>query len=206
EISYLFTKLGKFEKNMKEAIRLIGEYSGVSRVYVFENFNNSEFTKNTYEWCNKNIEPQIDNLQEIPYEIIPSYKKFLVGKGMVVSSNILELPQDLIDILEPQKIKSIFILPIYVKDQFFGFMGFDECEKHRIWEKSEIELLKTVTNSISTLFERKQAEEDIKKRNEELEIFNRMAVGREIKMIELKKEINSLLEKAGEKPAYEIVE
>jgi hypothetical protein len=31
-----------------------------------------------------------------------------------------------------------------------------------------------------------------------------MAVGRELKMIELKKEINSLLEKAGEKPAYEI--
>jgi PAS domain S-box-containing protein len=206
EVSYLFTKLGKFDENMKEAIRMIGEYSGVSRVYVFENFNNGEFTKNTYEWCNKNIEPQIDNLQELPYKMIPSHKKFLVGKGMVLSSNILELPQDMIDLLEPQNIKSIFILPIYVKDQFFGFMGFDDCEKHRIWDKSEIELLNTVTNIISTLFERKLAEEDIKKRNEELEIFNRMAVGREMKMIELKKEINSLLEKAGEKPAYEIVE
>jgi PAS domain S-box-containing protein len=64
---------------------------------------------------------------------------------------------------------------------------------------SKLEIFRDIT-------ERKKAEEDIKKRNEELEIFNRMAVGREIKMIELKKEINSLLEKAGEKPAYEIVE
>jgi PAS domain S-box-containing protein len=161
EISYLFTNLGKFDENMKESLRLIGEYAGVSRVYVFEDFNNSEFTKNTYEWCNKNIEPQIDNLQEVPYIIIPSWKKILIEKEMVLSCNILELPQDLINILEPQKIKSIFVLPIYVKNQFFGFMGFDDCENNRIWKKTEIELLRTVTNIISTLFERKLAEENL---------------------------------------------
>jgi PAS domain S-box-containing protein len=60
---------------------------------------------------------------------------------------------------------------------------------------SKLEIFRDIT-------ERKKAEENIKKRNEELEIFNRMAVGRELKMIELKKEINNLLEKAGEKPAY----
>ncbi|MCK4654745.1 MAG: PAS domain S-box protein, partial [Candidatus Cloacimonetes bacterium] len=166
EVSYLFTKLGKFDENINEVICLIGEYSGVSRVYVFENFNNGEFTKNTYEWCNKNIEPQIDNLQEIPYKMVPSWKKFLTEKGMVLSSNILELPQDLIDILEPQNIKSIFVLPIYVKDKFFGFMGFDDCEKNRIWDKSEIELLKTITNVISTIFERRLTEESLKESEE----------------------------------------
>ena len=162
EVSFLFTKLGKFEKNMNDILRLIGEYTIVSRVYVFEDFNNGEYTKNTYEWCNKNIEPQIDNLQEIPYTIVPSWKKILNEKGMVFSTNISELPQDIINILEPQKIKSILVLPIYVRNKFFGFLGFDECEKHRIWDNNEIELLKTVTNIISVIFERKQAEEKIK--------------------------------------------
>ncbi|MCK4698679.1 MAG: PAS domain S-box protein, partial [Bacteroidales bacterium] len=162
EISYLFTKLGKFKENMNKVLSLLGEYTKVSRVYVFEDFNNGAYTKNTYEWCNENIEPQIDNLQEVPYKIIPSWKKILIEKGMVLSSNILELPQDLIEILEPQKIKSILVLSIYVRNQFFGFMGFDECEKHRIWDKSEIELLKTVTNIISMLFERNHAEEALK--------------------------------------------
>ncbi|OYT12996.1 MAG: hypothetical protein B6I19_07480 [Bacteroidetes bacterium 4572_114] len=53
--------------------------------------------------------------------------------------------------------------------------------------------------------ERKQAEETLKKRMNELEIFNDATVGRELKMIELKKEINGLLAKTGQKPKYEIV-
>ena len=52
--------------------------------------------------------------------------------------------------------------------------------------------------------ERKQAEEKLINRNKELELFNEVTVGRELKMIELKKEINELLEKSGKKPKYEI--
>ena len=166
EVSYLFTKLGKFEKNMNDVLRVIGKYTKVSRVYIFEDFNNGEYTKNTYEWCNRNIESQIENLQEIPYSIVSSWKKILNEEGMVFSTNISELPQDIKVILEPQKIQSILVLPIYVKDQFFGFMGFDECESHRVWDNSEIDLLKTVANVISTIFERRQAEEALKASNE----------------------------------------
>jgi PAS domain S-box-containing protein len=52
--------------------------------------------------------------------------------------------------------------------------------------------------------EQKAGEEALKKKNEELNRFNKLAVGRELKMIELKKEINALLEKLGEEPGYEI--
>jgi PAS domain S-box-containing protein len=45
--------------------------------------------------------------------------------------------------------------------------------------------------------ERKRAEEEIKKRVKELEEFYQMAIGRELKMIELKKEIERLKEELG---------
>jgi len=53
--------------------------------------------------------------------------------------------------------------------------------------------------------ERKRAENELKKKNKELELFNRLAVGRELKMIELKKEINALLVQLGKESKYKIV-
>jgi hypothetical protein len=41
---------------------------------------------------------------------------------------------------------------------------------------------------------------------EELEQFNEMAIGREEKMIELKEQINELLDQMGKDKKYEIVE
>lgn len=52
--------------------------------------------------------------------------------------------------------------------------------------------------------ERKQAERKLKQKFDELARFRRLAFGRENKMIELKKEINALLENAGKAAKYKI--
>ncbi len=61
----------------------------------------------------------------------------------------------------------------------------------------KLEILRDIT-------ERKQAEEELEKKNKNLEIFNRLAVDREMKMVEIKKEINQLAEEAGQKSRYVI--
>ena len=59
--------------------------------------------------------------------------------------------------------------------------------------------------------ERKRAEETLRQqaeelrlRNEELERFNKVTVGRELRMVELKAEINALLKTAGQPAKYKI--
>jgi len=59
---------------------------------------------------------------------------------------------------------------------------------------------------IRDITERKKAEEALKKKNKELETFNRLTVGRELRMIELKKEVNELLEKLGKEAKYKMAE
>ena len=61
-----------------------------------------------------------------------------------------------------------------------------------------------IRTTVSDITERKQAEEEIKQRveelnaaNDELTRFNNVAVGRELRMIDLKKEINELCARAG---------
>ena len=60
--------------------------------------------------------------------------------------------------------------------------------------------------TLEDITERKQAEKELKERMEELERFSRLTINREGKMIQLKEEINSLLEKTGREKKYKIVE
>jgi len=59
---------------------------------------------------------------------------------------------------------------------------------------------------IRDVSERKRMEKELKEKIEELERFYNLTIDRELRMIELKKEIDELRRKCGEKPKYEVVE
>lgn len=68
-----------------------------------------------------------------------------------------------------------------------------------LWEDGEFIHTRCFTQDIT---EPRQAEEQLRRYADELAQFNRVAVGRELRMIELKKEINRLLCRLGEAPRY----
>lgn len=154
DISRSLNSIHNIGKKLDETVWLLGEHTNVSRVYIFEDDLSGETTSNTYEWCNTGVAPQKKRLQGLRYASIPSWKRILSEKGRVFSTNIKELPADLVEVLEPQGIKSLLVLPLAVQDRFFGFIGFDECAVIRVWEQGEIDLLTTVANIISVTFER----------------------------------------------------
>lgn len=63
-----------------------------------------------------------------------------------------------------------------------------------------------VTFTALDVTDRKKAENALTQKIEELEQFNDITVGRELKMVELKKEVNELLKRLKEKEKYKIVE
>ncbi len=54
--------------------------------------------------------------------------------------------------------------------------------------------------------ERKKVEAEVKEYVADLERFNRLVIGREERMIQLKEEINGLMEKLGGEKKYKIVQ
>jgi len=161
DIAIELNSLDHFDIRINNALKKIGQHTDVSRVYIFEDQSGELATDNTFEWCNTGIEPQLDQLKDIPYEIIPNWKKILFEKGRVYSENISELPQDIRNVLEPQEIKSIVVYPLHKNGVFFGFIGFDECVHIRKWSRSELELLRTISAVIGNTFGRRDVENEL---------------------------------------------
>lgn len=161
ELALTFNSLEDFDFLVNSSLETIGQHTNVSRVYIFEDDETGLNTSNTYEWCNIGTDPQINDLQDIPYEVILSWPKMLDQDGLIYSENIEELPKDIYDILAPQEIKSIVVYPMYFRKKRFGFIGFDECNINRKWSITELELLRSVSGIFSNAFSRKKMMESL---------------------------------------------
>lgn len=159
EVALTFIRLDSFDKQMNCVLDIIGKHLDVSRVYVFTDNAGGTSTSNIYEWCNAGIKSQIDELQNIPYESIPSWKKILEKEGRIYSENIHELPSDLVEILAQQEIISLIVYPLVIEQSIQGFIGFDECRQHRKWSDVELEILRTISGIISSSMERNLLQE-----------------------------------------------
>ena len=58
------------DEQIDEFIRYLGRHIGADRIYIFEDCPKKNITKNTYEWCADGVKPEIDNLQNVPMELI----------------------------------------------------------------------------------------------------------------------------------------
>ncbi len=76
----------------------------------------------------------------------------------IIQGGLGDFPENERATLESQGIKSLLALPIMVSGEWFGFVGFDDCTKERVWNDSDISILKTAAEMIGTYFERKRTE------------------------------------------------
>jgi hypothetical protein len=64
-ISMKFSSSSSSKEKIDYALSLLGEFTNVSRVYIFENNYKNNTTSNTFEWTDYKVEPEINNLQII---------------------------------------------------------------------------------------------------------------------------------------------
>jgi len=145
--SQLFKDLDPF---LEFCIEKLGLLTNVSRVYIFKNNEDNTLMNNTHEWVNEGVKSFIEELQDVPYADFPYWKKMLESNNIIHATDIMkDLPKELHDILSMQKIRSILVVPLFVRNKFYGFLGFDNCVEAKLWEESDLNLLRTSAQVIS---------------------------------------------------------
>lgn len=143
---------------------LIGKYYGVSRVYIFENTDESGlYCSNTFEWCNDGITPQIKNLQGVSYAELNDYANNFNEDGIFYCNDVNHMSEKLKIFLKNQGIYSMLQCSIVEDGKFKGFIGFDECKNLRLWTKEEIQTLSLIAKMVG-IFLLKMRKEQSEKR------------------------------------------
>ena len=146
---------GEIPKALNIVLAEIGKYTDVSRVYIFEKNAANHSLSNTCEWCNKSIK----SLKDISQEIFLGewHKPLEQGKYVLLSDATINNPV-VAEALDMRDCLSILAIPLTTHDVYYGFVGFDECVYDKEWEKSEIDLLISLSQILTNTMRRHQAE------------------------------------------------
>lgn len=163
---------------ISKGIRELGLAVNADRCYLFENEFNDELNEYTtsqkFEWNSGSALPQINNpdLQNLPFSAVHDFLEPMVN-NVPLNAIVSQLPEGgLRSSLEAQDIISVLLMPIYVEDHFWGFVGFDDCQTEKEWSGSEVNLLRSLSVSISSAIARKTIEDDLRKSKEFAENAN----------------------------------
>lgn len=157
--------LGRVDGAINEMLEAVGRITKVDRVYIFVHDPDRQVTTNTHEWCSEGITPQIDKLQDVPFDLIPNVMEPLQRGEMVCIPSVSLLPDNntMRRHLEVQGIQSLVVFPLRKGESCLGFIGFDLVRGVRRFTETETALLKMMAGLITSVVERRRKEEALQK-------------------------------------------
>lgn len=152
---------------LQEAIQHLLQATNTSRVHIFQNF-----TEPVHDLCVRQIyqaaAPDLPvelvrfGLQRIPYQPLLARWQTELAAGRPVGGPLATFTPTERQLLEPEGILSLLLLPITVKGQWYGFIGFDDTKTAKVWNDEDVKLLETAAGMIGAYIERRQTEEALR--------------------------------------------
>lgn len=154
------------EKNMNMAVNqflsTVGSYYQAARTYIFEFDREKGVTNNTFEWCGPGVSREIDNLQDVPLEVVDDWiKKFESDGAFAISSVEGERDPNSEEyrLLQMQGISSLLAAPLLREQQIVGFIGVDDPGQNG----GNPGLLRSVSEFIVAELERRRLMEELER-------------------------------------------
>ncbi|RJP51701.1 MAG: diguanylate cyclase [Anaerolineaceae bacterium] len=159
-----FLKSASWEKNIQRVLDKMGRAADASRVYIFESHSSEDgisLLSQRYEWVADGIQPQIDNpdLQNLSWREA-GFARWAdeLEQQKTISGPVREFPVMEQELLKQQEILSVAIIPIFLEDTLWGFIGFDDCLRERQWSEAELDALRAAADIFGAALARRNIE------------------------------------------------
>ncbi len=157
-----------------QVLKIIGQCSGAAKVYLWENYFDSEgaiLASKKFQWCDENNQTlnHNSNWKTLNYKkTVPRWLK-LLSQGEIIAEEVTKLPEEEKQLFPEQNVVKILLLPLIINQEFYGFLGLENHEKNPHWEMAEIALLQSIVGAISLAWQRQQDRIKLEQLNQELE-------------------------------------
>ena len=166
--------LAEIDDAINLAISRIGHFLAADRAYIFEVDEETETMSNTFEWCNEGINPEISNLKDLSYSVLPNWMELLHRNQNVVVPSLSDLPPAWHaewEILERQGIQSLITIPMFSENVLIGFVGLDSVRNKREYSNAEINILIVWSRMLASLINNRKAELLLEQTRQNYETF-----------------------------------
>jgi PAS domain S-box-containing protein len=151
----------EWEHGIDDVLAQLGAASAVSRVYIVSAGEDQPDGGGVslYQWTAAGVRPRANGL-EGPYLAARGLGRWeaVLRAGGIVEGRLRSFPPDEQAMLAAQGVCSLVVVPIFVGSQWWGFIGFDDCEDERSWPASAVEVLKSAAGTIGAAILRRRAE------------------------------------------------
>ncbi|MEJ2364796.1 MAG: PAS domain S-box protein, partial [Deltaproteobacteria bacterium] len=173
-----FLKSHHWEQDIQKVLERLGRALEISRISIFENHrgkNNTLLASLRHQWVAAKITSQIDTpeFQGFPFgdggfgrweELLP--------QGQIIWGHVSELPPAEKEVLAAHGLKSIAAVPIFVGQQWWGGIVFDDSTHEREWSSLEIDALLTAASILGLTILHQREEEALRESEEKLRFLS----------------------------------
>ena len=158
------------EENYSAIIPGILENLGVEtlcdRVYIFKketNENGELIARQLFNWHSSLISKNVKKAKTptLPITILTDRFKELKEGDCYANTTANVEHTELRSFLDDVGVLSFLLVPIRINQELWGFVGFEDCKKERVWKEADRGVLKTFASSLASAIERKKAGEVI---------------------------------------------
>ncbi len=163
-VAQRFLSAEPFEETVRRCLAVLGEATDASRVYLFQNRATDDgglLADQRWEWIAAGVTAQIDNPELQGLALMGESLQELtvpLAWGEPYARGIDDVGPGFAELLRAQQIQSLVVVPVFVEERWWGFIGFDDCRRVRRWSAEEIGALRAAAALFGAAWERHRVE------------------------------------------------
>ncbi len=166
------------ETAIGKVIGLLGNRMQLDRVNVYCNVGDTarEYYIDqlaTWDSTTDDVVYRCPTSQRTPASTIP-YVMRLLSHNKFYIRNVEDVEDEPLRVLlETRQVKSLASIPIFVAENFWGFVTFNDCQHKRQWTAAEVSILQSFGVTLGAVIERKEIEQQLIRAKEEAVFANK---------------------------------